>query len=99
MPTAKVTSKGQITVPVSVRRELGVKSGDLLAFEVKAGYVTVRRQDSLEEASAKIRELTRGSVPAYADDDEAILSAFGDAARADRGDDLALIRVSDEDLA
>jgi antitoxin PrlF len=99
MPTAKVTSKGQITVPASVRRELGVKSGDLLAFEVKAGYVTVRRQDSLEEASAKIRELTRGSAPAYSDDDEAILSAFDDVADAERGGDLVLIRLSDEDLA
>jgi antitoxin PrlF len=30
---AKVTSKGQITVPVEVRKSLGIKPGDLLRFE------------------------------------------------------------------
>jgi len=30
---AKVTSKGQITVPVKVRRALGVQAGDQLLFE------------------------------------------------------------------
>lgn len=31
---ARVTSKGQLTIPVEVRRTLGVKSGDSLIFEV-----------------------------------------------------------------
>ena len=31
--TAKITSKGQITVPLQVRRALGVGVGDRLAFE------------------------------------------------------------------
>lgn len=35
--TAKITSKGQITVPHQVRRALGVGAGDRLAFEVGAG--------------------------------------------------------------
>jgi antitoxin PrlF len=30
---AKITSKGQITVPVKVRRALGVRAGDKLLFE------------------------------------------------------------------
>lgn len=30
---AKITSKGQITVPRSVRRALGVKEGDNIVFE------------------------------------------------------------------
>jgi antitoxin PrlF len=30
---AKITSKGQITVPVRVRRALGVRAGDELLFE------------------------------------------------------------------
>ena len=32
-PRAKVTSKGQITVPVEIRRSLGIKAGDNLRFE------------------------------------------------------------------
>jgi AbrB family looped-hinge helix DNA binding protein len=30
--TAKITSKGQITIPAEVRRELGVRSGDKIDF-------------------------------------------------------------------
>lgn len=35
--TAKITSKGQITVPHQVRRALGVGAGDRLAFEQQEG--------------------------------------------------------------
>jgi len=42
--TAKITSKGQLTVPVSVRRRLGIKAGERVAFVFRrAGEVTVRR--------------------------------------------------------
>lgn len=37
--TAKITSKGQITVPHQVRRALGVGVGDRLAFEKRADGV------------------------------------------------------------
>ncbi len=39
---AKITSKGQITVPVKVRQALGVKEGDRLVFEQNGGEMTVR---------------------------------------------------------
>ena len=32
MPTAKITSKGQITIPIEVRRKLGLKAGDQINF-------------------------------------------------------------------
>lgn len=38
---ARVTSKGQITVPVSVRRTLGVQEGDDLLFDVQPDGVRV----------------------------------------------------------
>jgi antitoxin PrlF len=34
--TAKITSKGQITVPLQVRRALGIAAGDRLMFEESA---------------------------------------------------------------
>jgi antitoxin PrlF len=40
--TATVTSKGQITVPLSVRRRLGLKVGDRLEFISKGGEITLR---------------------------------------------------------
>jgi antitoxin PrlF len=41
---AKVTSKGQITIPVEIRQALGVKPGDKLVFERTADGVKVFRQ-------------------------------------------------------
>lgn len=32
MPTAKLTSKGQITVPIKVRRDLGLRQGSRVDF-------------------------------------------------------------------
>ncbi len=36
MNLAKVSSNGQITVPIEIRRKLGLKSGDKMLFIVKA---------------------------------------------------------------
>jgi len=32
MELAKVTSKGQVTIPLSIRKKLGIKDGDKLLF-------------------------------------------------------------------
>lgn len=32
MPTATVTSKGQITIPIAVREDLGLRAGDRVDF-------------------------------------------------------------------
>jgi AbrB family looped-hinge helix DNA binding protein len=39
---AKITSKGQVTVPLKIRKELGVKPGDSIVFEKDGDTVTVR---------------------------------------------------------
>jgi antitoxin PrlF len=41
---AKITSKGQITIPVEIRRLLGAKAGDKLAFEPTPEGIRVSRQ-------------------------------------------------------
>ncbi|MGQ0640615.1 MAG: AbrB/MazE/SpoVT family DNA-binding domain-containing protein [Gemmatimonadaceae bacterium] len=42
MASAKLTSKGQITVPKDVREALGVQTGDRIAFTIRRdGTVTV----------------------------------------------------------
>lgn len=33
METAKVTSKGQITLPSKIRKKLGVQTGEVVSFE------------------------------------------------------------------
>jgi antitoxin PrlF len=39
---AKITTKGQITVPLAIRRALGVQAGDTLLFESDNEGVRVR---------------------------------------------------------
>lgn len=45
---AKITSKGQITIPLGVRKALGVKEGDRIIFEQNGTEIVVRpdRQES-----------------------------------------------------
>jgi len=37
-----ISSKGQVTVPVDVRRRLGVKAGDKIAYVVKDGLTYIQ---------------------------------------------------------
>ena len=39
---AKITSKGQVTVPLKIRKALGVKEGDQLVFEQNGAEVVIR---------------------------------------------------------
>lgn len=56
MPASTITSKGQITLPKSVRERLGVRPGDRIAFRIATdGTVTV------EAETVDLRSL-RGSV-------------------------------------
>ena len=47
---ARVTSKGQITVPKAVRDALGLRQGDLLSWELEDGSVRVRAVAPLDVA-------------------------------------------------
>ena len=53
---AKVTSKGQVTIPREIRRRLGVRAGDKLEFEEDAQGVRVKavRDGSVFEKYAGI---------------------------------------------
>ena len=46
---AKLSSKGQITVPVEVRRAMHLESGDTLAWDIQSdGKVSVRRVEPID---------------------------------------------------
>jgi AbrB family looped-hinge helix DNA binding protein len=56
MPSAKLTSKGQITIPLEVRERLGLDTGDRVDFVIRdSGEIVV------EPATVDLLEL-RGSV-------------------------------------
>jgi AbrB family looped-hinge helix DNA binding protein len=46
---AKISGKGQVTVPVEVRRALGIKAGDVLIWDVESkDRATVRRAQPID---------------------------------------------------
>ena len=58
MATAAVTSKGQITIPVEVRKKLGIKPGDRVRFiEGEHGEYILRAEDRLDHGHEGLSEL------------------------------------------
>lgn len=41
---AKITSKGQITIPLEIRKMLGVGTGDYLEFNAKGSSIEIKPQ-------------------------------------------------------
>lgn len=48
--TATITSKGQITIPLPIRKHLRLKPGDVLDFDEKAPFLKARRVIDEEKA-------------------------------------------------
>jgi AbrB family looped-hinge helix DNA binding protein len=56
--TAKITSKGQTTIPQSIRDALHIKPGDRVIWEVSAdGAATMRRVQEPSDAETELRDL------------------------------------------
>lgn len=71
MPTvAKITAKGQTTVPREVREALRVAPGDLIAWEVEpGGTATVRRVQPLDLEYLRAVESTLDEWAGAADEE------------------------------
>ena len=97
MPTATVTSKGQITIPVQVRKSLGLDAGDKIDFvEVEKGrYVIEARTGSIRDLEGCVPKLNY--VPTIEEMNEAILDAAAESYRASVGD--ASQKTSDGEAA
>ncbi len=54
--TSRLTSKGQATIPVEVRKALRLKAGDNVVFEMENGKITLRRAEALDRAFLKLAE-------------------------------------------
>lgn len=52
MELAKVTSKGQVTIPIEICKKLGIKNGDKILFVEESGrvYMMNSSMDALREA-------------------------------------------------
>ena len=64
MPTATLTSKGQVTIPLEVRNRLRLKAGDRIEFEIgPSGEVVVTsKRIPFEEIQGILRSPGRKAV-------------------------------------
>ncbi len=53
MELAKITTRGQITIPVAIRKKLGVKDGDKVVFIEENGHIIVENAAMVALKSAQ----------------------------------------------
>ena len=66
----RVTRKGQITVPVEVRRALGLREGDSVAVLLEDGRVTLERRPGVVARTAGIFKSGRPPLSPYQEQEE-----------------------------
>ena len=54
--TSRLTSKGQATIPVAVRKALHLKEGDRVLLDLKNGKVSLSRAQPLNRSFLKLGE-------------------------------------------
>ena len=43
MFASRLSAKGQVTIPKEIREKIGIEPGDMVAYEIKNGVVTLKR--------------------------------------------------------
>jgi AbrB family looped-hinge helix DNA binding protein len=64
----RVTSKGQVTIPVAVRRKLGIEPGSEVEFELDQRGARLVRADTAKGKAIARRMRGRGTVAMSADE-------------------------------
>jgi len=65
---AKVTSKGQVTIPLEVRRRLGIRQGDQLEFDTAKPETIIRPARTGENRFDKWVGIAKGAFPGGMDE-------------------------------
>jgi AbrB family looped-hinge helix DNA binding protein len=60
MELAKITLRGQITIPVEIRKKLGVKDGDKVVFLEENGRIVM--ENSIRIALKDVQDAFRGEA-------------------------------------
>jgi AbrB family looped-hinge helix DNA binding protein len=77
--TSVVTRKGQVTVPAEIRKSMGLKRGDKIAWVEENGHVTVRQARSVAERTAGIaRPYLQGRRYSIEEEKEAFAQAVAE---------------------
>lgn len=84
MELAKVTSKGQITIPVAIRNALGIREGDKILFMEEGDRVILTNAST--NALLKAQEAFQGVAEEFGIKDEQDIIKLVKEIRAERGE-------------
>ena len=79
MEVAKITSRGQVTIPVDVRKMLGVREGDKIVFIENQGQIVIANAAKI--AFANLRSGFKGEADRLGLNSEADVVALVDEVR------------------
>ena len=84
MELAKVTSKGQITIPIAIRNALGIREGDKILFMEEGNRVILTNAST--NALQKAQEAFQGAAEEFGIKNEEDVIKLVKGIRAERGD-------------
>lgn len=84
MELAKVTSKGQITIPIAIRRALGIREGDKILFMEEEDRVILTNAST--NALVKAQEAFQGVAKELGIENEQDIIKLVKEIRAERGE-------------
>jgi AbrB family looped-hinge helix DNA binding protein len=58
----RITSKGQVTIPVAIRRKAGLRANTEVRFEIHRGVVTLRKVAHTDGRGRRLVEAMRGKA-------------------------------------
>lgn len=73
---AKITSKGQVTIPAAVRERYGLEAGDWIVLDPQKEYVEVRREPTPHEYLDALRAKYPSGPARFASDEEALADYY-----------------------
>lgn len=73
MELAKVTSKGQITIPLMIRNKLLLKTGDKVLFEESRGKVYITNAAQITLANVQVQMQSEAKKAGFETDDDVIV--------------------------
>lgn len=75
----KITSEGQVTIPVDIREEFGLETGDPMVVEKRDGIMIVRRATLVEQTAGAGAPWRKDPPLSLEEEEEAMARAIGEA--------------------
>ena len=74
----RLTSKGQVTIPIDVRERLGLTTGTLVEIDVRGNTAVIRKEPEGQDRGRRIVSALRGRLDVSMSTDELMRLTRGD---------------------